>query len=201
MPDHEQRRTLFQRLCLGLLSLFGWTSVFEPLPGPKGVIMVYPHTSNWDFFIGILYRYGYGLRAHWMAKHSAFKWPIAGLLRRMGGIPIDRRRPGGAIATMCEEFNRRASMWVAITPEGTRSYTDHIKSGFYRLAVATQVPCALGYIDYSTRTIGIDTYVNFTGDRDRDLEKLKAFYADKQGFRRTGAGRLAFQSRETSPDR
>jgi 1-acyl-sn-glycerol-3-phosphate acyltransferase len=120
MPDHEQRRTLFQRLCLGLLSLFGWTSVFEPLPGPKGVIMVYPHTSNWDFFIGILYRYGYGLRAHWMAKHSAFKWPIAGLLRRMGGIPIDRRRPGGAIATMCEEFNRRASMWVAITPEGTR---------------------------------------------------------------------------------
>ena len=195
MPDNNEKRTLFQRLCLWLLDFFGWKHIFEPLPGPKGVIMVYPHTSNLDFFVGILYRYGYDMSAHWVAKHTAFKWPIRGLLKRMGGIPIDRSKPGGAIAAMCEEFGRRASMWVAITPEGTRSYTDHIKSGFYRIAMAADVPCALGYIDYATRTIGIDTYVQFTGDRDRDLEQIRDFYADKQGYRKTGAGKLEFRKR------
>ena len=132
-------RNWFQKLCLGLLSLFGWQSVFVPPPEPKGVILVYPHTSNWDFIVGVLYRYGYDLRAQWIAKHSAFRWPLGPVLRRMGGIPIDRRKAQGTIGALVDTYRQRDSLWIAITPEGTRSHTDHWKSGFYRIALAADV--------------------------------------------------------------
>lgn len=92
-----QRRTLSQRVSLALLGLFGWRLVTAPLPGPKGVMIVYPHTSNWDFILGLLYRFGSGLRASWMGKDSLFPWPLRGLLLRMGGVPINRRAASGFI--------------------------------------------------------------------------------------------------------
>lgn len=188
----QPRRSLFQRACLGLLSLFGWRAVYEPLPGPRGIIVLYPHTSNWDFIWGVLYRYGYDLQAHWMAKHTAFRWPLGLLFRSMGGIPVDRRQAGGTIQATVGEFRCRDRLWIAITPEGTRSHTDHWKSGFYRIALAAGVPCALSYIDYGTRTLGIDTYVTFSGNEEEDLARLRDFYADKTGKRPEGAGCIEF---------
>jgi 1-acyl-sn-glycerol-3-phosphate acyltransferase len=79
---------------------------------------------------------------------------------------------------------------VAIAPEGTRSHTDHLKSGFYQIAVAADVPVALAYIDYGTRTFGIDTYLRMTGDREADMAQIRAFYADKRGRRQELAGDL-----------
>ncbi len=153
-----------------------------PFPGAKGVVVVYPHTSNWDFVIGMLYRLGHAVPVHWLGKHSLFRWPFAGLLRKIGGIAVDRRTPGGAIRSIVDEFDRRDFMWLALAPEGTRSYTDHWKSGFYQIALAANVPCGLGYIDYPRKILGIDTFVTFSGDVDKDIEKLRAFYADKRGL-------------------
>ena len=102
-PDHPagsaapERRSLLQRACLGLLRLFGWRALTAPLPGPKGVIMVYPHTSNWDFILGLLYRIGTGLRANWIGKDTIFRWPFRDLMVRLGGVPIRRRAAGGFI--------------------------------------------------------------------------------------------------------
>jgi 1-acyl-sn-glycerol-3-phosphate acyltransferase len=118
---------------------------------------------------------------HWLAKHSLFRWPVAGLLERLGGIPVDRRAPQGAINAIAEEFERREFMWLAVTPEGTRSYTDHWKSGFYRIALAAGVPCGLGYIDYPAKTLGIDTFLTFSGDMAEDMEKVAAFYSNHRG--------------------
>ena len=187
-------RNWFQRLCLGLLSLFGWRSVFVPPPEPKGVILVYPHTSNWDFIVGVLYRYGYDLRAQWIAKHSAFRWPLGAVLRRMGGIPIDRRKAQGTIGALVDTYRESDSLWIAITPEGTRSHTDHWKSGFYRIALAANVPCALGCIDYETKTISIDTYVRFSGDSEKDLAMLREYYAGKRGLRPDKEGDIRFRA-------
>ena len=78
-----------------------------------------------------------------------FPKPFKGLLKWLGGIPLDRRRTTGFLDAMVQEYRRRDWMWVAIAPEGTRSHTDHLKSGFYQLAVAAGVPVALGYIDYA----------------------------------------------------
>ncbi len=155
--------------------------MFNGFPGNKGVFIVYPHTSNWDFVWGMLFRLGYGLPVHWLAKHSLFRWPFGGLLKKLGGIPVDRRAPQGAIRAIADEFERREVMWIGITPEGTRSYTDHWKSGFYQIAQTAGVPCGLGHIDYQRKTLGIDTFLSFTGDPAEDMATLVAFYSDRQG--------------------
>ena len=96
-----------RKACLGLLRLCGWkTSLVWP-PEPHGLIVVYPHTSNWDFIVGVLFRIGHGLPAHWMGKDTMFRWPFGRLLRRIGGVPINRRERSGLIAALIDEFRTR----------------------------------------------------------------------------------------------
>jgi 1-acyl-sn-glycerol-3-phosphate acyltransferase len=179
-----------RRAALGLLRLFGWRSLLVWPAEPKGVIMVYPHTSNWDFIIGMLFKVGHGLPANWIGKAEMFPAPFTGLLKWLGGIPVDRRRAVGFIDALVEEFRSRDWIWVAIAPEGTRSHADHIKSGFYQLAVAADVPVALAYIDYGTRTVGIDTYMRMSGDREADMARIRDFYSSKRGRKPELAGEL-----------
>jgi 1-acyl-sn-glycerol-3-phosphate acyltransferase len=186
---------LLRKACLGLLGLFGWTTSLTWPPEPRGLILVYPHTSNWDFIIGVLFRVGRGLPAHWMGKDSMFRWPVRRLFLRIGGVPINRRESTGLVASLVEEFRKRDWIWLAIPPEGTRGYTDHLKSGFYQLALAANLPIGLGYIDYGRRQIGIDQYVRMTGDEEKDLETLRAFYADKKARVPGRAGRIALRSK------
>jgi 1-acyl-sn-glycerol-3-phosphate acyltransferase len=185
--------SLLRRTALGVLRLVGWRSVMVWPPEPRGVIIVYPHTSNWDFILGMLLKIGYGLPANWIGKTEMFPWPFTGLLKWLGGIPVDRKRATGFLDALLEEFRRRDWIWVAIAPEGTRSHADHIKSGFYQLAVAADVPVALGYIDYGSRTVGIDTYLRMSGDREADLAKIRDFYASKRGRRQELASDLRFR--------
>jgi 1-acyl-sn-glycerol-3-phosphate acyltransferase len=193
LPPANSRRTLLQRTCLALLRLFGWRAVSTPLPGPKGIIIVYPHTSNWDFIIGLLYRFGTGLRANWMGKDSLFRWPLRGLLLRMGGVPVNRRAASGFIGAALRQFEASDWMWLAVAPEGTRKHTDHLKSGFYQIARGADLPCGLGFIDYRTRTVGIETFVRFSGDADTDIATLRAFYTDKHGRFPAGASEIRFR--------
>jgi len=190
MNSGPPKPSLLRRAALGLLALFGWRTVLVWPPEPRGVIMVYPHTSNWDFVLGMLFRIGHGLRANWIGKTEMFPWPFTGLLKWLGGVPVDRKRSRGFVDALVEEFRRRDWMWVAITPEGTRSRTKRVKSGFHQLAVAADVPVALGYIDYGRRVIGIDTYLRMSGDRDDDMRRIREFYADKRGRRQELAGEL-----------
>jgi hypothetical protein len=85
-------------------------------------------------------------------------------------------------------------MWLAVAPEGTRAYTDHLKSGFYQIALAGNLPIGLGYIDYGRRCVGIDTYVRMSGDEARDLATLRSFYADKRARVPGLVGDLRFRS-------
>ncbi|HEV2230113.1 MAG TPA: 1-acyl-sn-glycerol-3-phosphate acyltransferase [Steroidobacteraceae bacterium] len=164
-----------------LLRLFGWRRVFVPPPVPKGIVVVYPHTSNWDFIIGILYKIATGFQVRWVGKDTLFRWPVRRLLLRLGGIPVNRRDPSGFVDTLLAEFARAESLWLGMAPEGTRAHTDHWKSGFYRIALAGGLCVGLGYIDYATRTVGLETYVNLTGDPTQDLARIRAFYAGKRG--------------------
>lgn len=191
--DEPPERGLVRRAALALLRLFGWRSVLAWPPEPKGVIVVYPHTSNWDFIVGVLFRVGHGLPAHWVGKDTMFFWPLGGFYRRIGGIPVNRRASTGFVDALLEEYRRRDWMWLAVAPEGTRRHTDHLKSGFYQLALAANIPVGLGYIDYATRTVAIDTYLRFTGDRERDLASLREFYAAKRGRRPQYEGEIRFR--------
>lgn len=193
VPDTASRKpALWRRSLLGLLRLFGWKTVLVWPPEPKGIIVVFPHTSNWDFIVGMLFRVGHDLPANWIGKAEMFPGPFRGLLKRLGGIPVDRSRATGFVDAMVQEFAQRDWIWVGIAPEGTRSRTERLKSGFYKLALAADIPVAFGYIDYGTRTVGIDTYVRFTGDEERDLDVMRRFYAGKRGRRPECAGEIRF---------
>lgn len=177
-----------------LLALFGWRVDIDLPPGPKSVIVVYPHTSNWDFAVGYLAKLACGMPLFWVGKHTLFRWPFAELLRRMGGIPVNRAEAAGFVGQLAEEFRRRPRLWLAIAPEGTRSRTDHWKSGFYRLALAAEVPVGLAFIDYPTRIVGLKTYLSLSGDEARDLESIRSAYAGKTGKHPEAASEIRFRT-------
>lgn len=187
---------LLRQASRGLLRLFGWSSSLTWPPEPRGLIMVYPHTSNWDFPIGVAFKIAHALPAHWMGKDQMFRWPFRRLLLALGGVPINRRESTGFVTAMAAEMQRRDWLWVAVAPEGTRAASDHLKSGFYQLALAADVPIGLGYIDYGRRHVGIDRYVRMTGDEERDLAMLREFYADKQPKKPANAGGFRFRKRD-----
>lgn len=175
-----------------LLGLFGWKVVYLPPPGPKAVVIVYPHTSNWDFPIGVLARSTIRLPIAFAAKDSLFRWPFGALFRWLGGIPVDRSKRTGFTAQMAAEFQRRDSFYLAIAPEGTRRATSELKSGFYRLALAARVPLGCAFIDYAHREVGIREYLTLSGNESADLKQIAEVYAGRHGKHRAQEGRIAF---------
>ena len=141
---------LSQRVAYRLLALFGWRVDVHWPPEPHGVIIVYPHTSNWDFVVGIVTRYAMGLPVRWVGKDTLFNGPFGQLFKRWGGIPVNRRQSTGFIGQLQDAFAANPWLWVVITPEGTRSHSPHWKSGFYHLALAADVPVGLAYIDFGS---------------------------------------------------
>jgi 1-acyl-sn-glycerol-3-phosphate acyltransferase len=181
VKPRELRLGFGARLAHAVLALAGWRTVFVPPPAPKTVVVVYPHTSNWDFVIGFLARAVVGLRCHFVAKDSLFRGVVGAWLRRVGGIPVNRRAPTGFVQQVGLHFKQRAEFHLVFTPEGTRARTEHWKSGFYRVARAAKVPVGLAFIDYGRREVGVGEWIALSGDETRDLERMQAFYAGKVG--------------------
>lgn len=164
-----------------------------PPPGPKMIVVVYPHTSNWDFIIGLLGRFACGWPFRWIGKHTLFRAPFGGLFRRLGGIPIDRARPGAFIDDTAAYCAAAEHALIVIAPEGTRGYVPGWKSGFYRIARTAGVPIALGYIDWSRRCLGIRGYLETTGDIAADLQAIASHYSAAMARDPAKAGRIALR--------
>lgn len=166
------------RLTGFLLRLLGWQVVGQLPSHKKFIAIVAPHTSNWDFFIGL------ALGLHWKAmrktiwfgKHTIFIGFIGRILKKLGGIPIDRSHPHRVVSQTIEAIKKRDELILALAPEGTRKWTDHWKSGFYLIAIKTQLPVALAFIDYKNKRVGIGPVVRFTGRVDADWDLLRQFY-------------------------
>jgi 1-acyl-sn-glycerol-3-phosphate acyltransferase len=184
-----------------LLSLAGWKVLLaQPVPA-RCVVIFYPHTSNWDTAIGLCLKFMTGLAFRFAGKDSLFRVPILGpLLIRWGGVPVNRRERTGFTEQMEGEFRRNEVFRLAIAPEGTRGRTEFWKSGFYHLARAANVPLALGYIDYSTREIGVGGYLETTGDREADMARLRAFYSHRQGRNPGDQSPIRFRDDPTPED-
>jgi 1-acyl-sn-glycerol-3-phosphate acyltransferase len=196
----QEPLTLRRRLASWLLGRLGWKVEVAWPVAPKVVVIVYPHTSNWDFFLGYLARLAMGLPATWIGKHTIFRWPLGLLLRRMGGIPVDRSHAGGLIESLVREFERRPTMCLALAPEGTRTRLDHLKSGFYRLALAARVPVGLAFMDFGERRIAIRTWLDLTGDEELDLGRIRQAYAGKLGRHPEKASEIRLRPERTVPD-
>ena len=170
----------------------------QPVP-PKSVAVFYPHTSNWDFVVGLLAKWGTAIRFRWVAKHTLFETPLRPFFLRWGGIPVNRRDPAGFVEALREAYADAESLHVVITPEGTRSRTEHWKSGFYRLAVGVGVPVGLVFIDRPRKRVGVGAWVALTGNVEADLAQIAAFYADVRGWRPERAGPIRFRDQRRSP--
>ena len=198
MPSpYPHPRTGALRAAFGraVLALLGWRLEVTLPEGPKGIIIVYPHTSNWDFPVGYLAKLALRLPLRWMGKDSLFAGPFAALFRWMGGIPVNRRERTGFIAAIAREFEAAPWLWLVLAPEGTRKHTDHLKSGFWHLAQAAKVPVGLAYIDWGQKEIGLRRYVEMTGDEAADLAVIRAEYQGKRGKRPGNESELRFLPR------
>lgn len=192
--------TVGQRFWAGLLGIFGW-HVRGHIPGvPQYVLVVAPHTSNWDWPLLFAASRAIALPfATWLGKHTIFWGPFGWMFRRVGGIPIDRSHSVNFVTQVVTEFAHSEQMLFALAPEGTRSKVAHWKSGFYTIARLAQVPVALVYMDYPHREIGIDGPFDLSGDRAGDMERIRAFYQGVQGRHPDRQGPIRLRPQEQPP--
>ena len=170
-----------QRLALRLFHLFGWKVRYKPLPGQHGVAIVYPHTSNWDFLVGLMGKWALGLPFRWLGKASLFRGPWAGILRSWGGVAVERGSSTGATQRLAEKIHESDWFWLALAPEGTRSYRPHLRSGFYHLALTAKVPLVIVYLDYPNKELGVVDSIRLTGDQAVDMAAIAAAYEARLG--------------------
>jgi 1-acyl-sn-glycerol-3-phosphate acyltransferase len=155
----------------------GW-SVEGTAPMPrKFVVIAAPHTSNWDFIYFIGAADALNLDLSFMGKASLFRWPFAGIMKELGGVPIDRSKSNNVVDAMAEEFTKRDEFMLTIAPEGTRGSVRQWKTGFYHIAVKAGVPIVCGMMDYARKTVGLGPAMMPTGDYAKDMEPLSVYYA------------------------
>src|SRR5471032_1739852 len=166
-----------QRASLRVLGLFGWRMLYRPLPGPRGIAVIYPHTSNWDFVVG----------------------PFGNWFRSLGGEPVERGTPSGTIKLQAERMHAADWYWLAITPEATRGYRPCWKSGFYHLALEAKMPLALVYIDYPNKTLGVVDHVFLSGDQEADFAAIRAVYEGHHGLYPKNEAPIVLSERRAEP--
>ena len=125
--------------------------------------------------------YVMGVRISWFGKHTLFIPPWGWLMRKLGGIPVDRRAPQSLVLQMAEKFKSSDDLVLAVPPEGTRKKVDYWKSGFYHIASQSGVPIGLGYLDYERKLSGLGLFVMPSGNVNADMEKIRAFYQNIRG--------------------
>ncbi len=168
----------FGRSVLGLL---GWSTEGELPNEPKLMFAVAPHTSNWDFIIGLMTMFAIGFKVNWLGKHSIFVWPFKGLMTSWGGIPVYRHSPKGFVEQVADQYLSHEKLHIAIAPEGTRSKVGKLKTGFIRMAVAANVPIFRVSIDYKKKKVIFgDLYIP-TGDLEKDERNCYDYFKQFNG--------------------
>jgi acyltransferase-like protein len=180
--DGRAALTRWQRLARAALAAAGWRLVGEAPAVDHCVIIFAPHTSTWDFPLLLCVRAAFGRPVSYLIKDTLVRFPIAGLLRWTGAIPVDRSERHSLVSTLAQAFRERSFLWLAMSPEGTRARTDHWRSGFYHVAREAHVPLLPSFIDAQRRECGLMGLVELTGDLERDMAGLRSLYADKRGI-------------------
>ncbi|MGA9572994.1 MAG: lysophospholipid acyltransferase family protein [Lysobacterales bacterium] len=172
---------MLARFSQWILEKLGWSLDVELPDIDKYVAIAAPHTSNWDFPLGILTVWAISVKVSWLGKHSLFRWPYGWYFRAIGGVPVRRDSGQNYIQQMTELFNNSEHLVLALAPEGTRSKTDHWKTGFHTIARAANVPILMGYFDYPNKQVGIGGMFYPTDDIEADFKTIRDFYKDRRG--------------------
>lgn len=185
MPSRPAKHTIFDTPILSSLTrllsriylrLIGWKPSGALPDVPKFVLIAAPHTSNWDFPIMLALAFCFGARIHWIGKDSLFPGLARPVARYLGGIPVDRSKPGGMVQASIDELKAADKLIIVVPPEGTRGKSAGWKSGFYHIAHGAGVPVVMGFLDYAKKTGGFGPMLPLTGNIDDDMEAIRAFY-------------------------
>ena len=175
--------TIRQRLARWVLGIFNWRLVGD-VPEPRRfVIFGGPHTSNWDFPLAMLAVRGFGIKVSFIGKHTLFRRPFGFFFRWLGGIPVDRSKPGGLVGASAAAFGRGGPLLLVIAPEGTRNRADGWRSGFYHIARAAGVPLLPAAIDAKRREVRLGAPIEATSDVAADMDRIRSYFDGVRGVR------------------
>jgi len=159
-----------------LMKILGWKTNGALPEDKKCVIVAAPHTSNWDFIIGRLSYYASGKKIIFLIKKEFFFFPFGGILKKLGGVPVDRSRNNNTVEQVAKIFRENDQVFLTIAPEGTRKKVKKWKRGFYLIAKRSKVPIYLGMINYKDKEIGYFKKFEMTDDINADMIKIKNHY-------------------------
>jgi len=168
-------------LARGILRMTRWR-LSGDIP-PAGILVGAPHTSQWDWAVMLLIAWSNGAHVQALISHTYFHGPMGWLLTKTGGVPLDRSNPGATIRALVKQAENGEPFLLTIAAEGTRSKGEYWKPGFYRIAQQTGLPISLGFVDGPTRSLGMGPTFHPTGDVKKDMDFVRAFYADKRGIK------------------
>lgn len=177
----RRNSAITKRLGRLVMRLSGWRFEGNLPDVPKVLISVAPHTTNWDFVVGVMGLWSLDLKLSFIGKHTLFRGWFGTWLRSLGGIPADRRAKRGLVGEVVDAFNGAEKMVLALSPEGTRARDKGFKSGFLHIAYGANVPIVLAYFDFKNQVIGFGPIFYPTGDVESDLEFVVNFYRPIRG--------------------
>lgn len=178
-----------------LFRLMGWKIDYRLPDDPKMLIIFAPHTSNWDVIHALPATFVLGLKANWLVKSNIYIGPLKWLINWLGGVPIDRHKKENKVEMIARAIKEADQIVLGLSPEGTRSYTEYWRSGFYHIARMANIPIHFGFIDYPSKTIGAHPGFTPSGDIEADMQKIRAFYEDKRGKYPKNVGPVRFRPR------
>ena len=182
-----------------ILKLLGWSVDFYGLPSRQGVIAVYPHTSNWDFIIGILAKWSLGLQVKFWAKDSLFTVPVLGpWMSWLGGVPVNRKAPQGLVGQAVSSLQTGQAnndfYWLVVAPEGTRKRTEGWRSGFYSAAHQAKVPLAIARLDFGRKKVTLHDFFQLSGNTDQDMQRVANLLEGTKGAIHSNASPICITS-------
>lgn len=184
-PEHlrSNRSKISQWIGRTVLKSMGW-KVAGSIPNEKRILIVAaPHTSNWDFVIGMGALLGLNAKIRWIGKHTLFKPGISWFFRWLGGIPVNRKNPASLIEDISNMIKKDRGLMIGVAPEGTRKKINRWKTGFLRIAKTTQSKILFISIDEPSKTIKIaSTLFTPTEDKENDLEFVKSYFRNFKGI-------------------
>jgi 1-acyl-sn-glycerol-3-phosphate acyltransferase len=166
-----------------MLRLTGWRIVGEVPHEAKFVAIVAPHSSNWDFPVGVMAMFALDLDVHWFGKDTLFRWPVSVLLRRLGGRPVRRETSEGVVAEIAAAVRASDQFILALAPEGTRKRVAAWRTGFYHIAEQAQIPIVPIWLDWSRREFGIGSPMRTAGDLAAEVAGLQTLYRPEMALR------------------
>ncbi len=175
---------MFRLLGKLILWIWGWkvTGATPGIEHKKLIYVVIPHTSNWDFILGISSMWAVPLRIQWLGKDSLFRAPYGWLFRALNGIPVVRNKNQKLVDSIVDTFNHREEMRIVIPAEGTRGSVDKIKTGFFHISKNANVPISFMKVNADTKTLHISDIIKMTGDLEQDMDIVDDHFRDGVGI-------------------